>query len=62
VNNPRLRYVLLPRNKVTQRWKGIEMGEKVLLNIKAAADGHRPPTWSYATAVVVFATPYWASF
>jgi glyoxylate reductase len=45
--NPRLRelpnVVLLPHMGSATREGRIEMGEKVLLNIKTFADGHRPP-------------------
>ncbi len=45
--NPRLRalknVVLLPHMGSATREGRIEMGEKVLLNIKTFDDGHRPP-------------------
>ncbi len=45
--NPRLRelpnVVLLPHMGSATREGRIEMGEKVLINIKTFADGHRPP-------------------
>jgi glyoxylate reductase len=45
--NPRLRelknVVLLPHMGSATREGRLEMGEKVLLNIKTFADGHRPP-------------------
>jgi len=45
--NPRLRelsnVVLLPHMGSATREGRVEMGEKVLLNIKTFADGHRPP-------------------
>ncbi|MBR9765137.1 MAG: D-glycerate dehydrogenase [Rhodobacteraceae bacterium] len=45
--NPRLRelpnVVLLPHMASATREGRIEMGEKVLINIKTFADGHRPP-------------------
>lgn len=45
--NPRLRdlsnVVLLPHMGSSTREGRIEMGEKVLINIKTFADGHRPP-------------------
>ncbi len=45
--NPRLRelpnVVLLPHMASATREGRIEMGEKVLINIKTHADGHRPP-------------------
>ena len=47
VVNPRLRelpnVVLLPHMGSATREGRIEMGEKVLINIKTFADGHRPP-------------------
>ncbi len=46
-SNPRLRemknVVLLPHMGSATREGRVEMGEKVLLNIKTWADGHRPP-------------------
>jgi len=46
-SNPRLRemtnVVMLPHMGSATREGRIEMGEKVLLNIKTWADGHRPP-------------------
>ena len=45
--NPRLRelpnVVLLPHMGSATRESRIEMGEKVIINIKTFADGHRPP-------------------
>ena len=45
--NPRLRelnnVVLLPHMGSATEEGRVEMGEKVLLNIKTFADGHRPP-------------------
>jgi glyoxylate reductase len=45
--NPRLRelpnVVLLPHMGSATRESRIEMGEKVIVNIKTFADGHRPP-------------------
>jgi glyoxylate reductase len=45
--NPRLRelknVVLLPHMGSATREGRIEMGEKVILNVKTFADGHRPP-------------------
>src|SRR5680860_979084 len=45
--NPRLRemknVVLLPHMGSATHEGRVEMGEKVLLNIKTWADGHRPP-------------------
>jgi glyoxylate reductase len=45
--NPRLRaldnVVLLPHMASATREGRIEMGEKVIINIKTFADGHRPP-------------------
>ena len=45
--NPRLRelpnVVLLPHMGSATREGRVEMGEKVIINIKTFADGHRPP-------------------
>ena len=45
--NPRLRelsnVVLLPHMGSSTREGRLEMGEKVIINIKTFADGHRPP-------------------
>ncbi len=45
--NPRLRellnVVLLPHMGSATREARVEMGEKVLINVKTFADGHRPP-------------------
>jgi glyoxylate reductase len=45
--NPRLRelpnVVLLPHMGSATARAVIEMGEKVIINIKTFADGHRPP-------------------
>ena len=45
--NPRLRgldtVMLLPHMGSATREGRLEMGEKVIINIKTFADGHRPP-------------------
>jgi hypothetical protein len=53
--NPRLRelpnVVLLPHMGSATRERGAdghEMGEKVIINIKTFADGHRPPGWTWS--------------